>query len=221
MPMASTQLPLTVTDRDKAIELFNQLYEHHAKHVEIVSGTVQRGFDLNKQVAAFYERLMLLDLGTLALSVNALVSLGSKFSSHYAGKIYGTLFCWLIVTAWLLLLVSTFLCRQAVARTIEENRKMSRMLEKESVKYSANVAGFIFGQIAGVLQGSIKINNQQRDVRETFEELRKQLQELSQKQFVPSEVNKESTHEYKWAVTCMSLALILLCAAAVKLLLTA
>src|ERR1035437_983702 len=37
--------------------------------------------DANKQIAAFYERLLLVDLGTVGLSITALTSFTSKFSS--------------------------------------------------------------------------------------------------------------------------------------------
>jgi hypothetical protein len=99
-----SQAPPSVTDEQKANELFSRLYETHREFVDLNSVHYGGLAEINKQMASFYERLMLLNLGTLALSVNALISLSVRIGSMPHKHVL----IWLVVSSWILLLSSTF-----------------------------------------------------------------------------------------------------------------
>ena len=60
---------------------------------------------LTKNLSAFYERLLLVDVGTIGLSVTALTSFLPRASGAYFPR--GT-FLWIVAPAWILVLLSIF-----------------------------------------------------------------------------------------------------------------
>ena len=77
--------------------------------------------DMNKEIAAFNEKLMLLSLGTIGLSVSALITFVSRFPLVGAHKIIIIVFA---STAWGMLLISASCFRSVIADCMMANKKL-------------------------------------------------------------------------------------------------
>ena len=70
---------------------------------DITAKALDTALEANKQLSAFYERLLLLNTGTIGVSVSALLSFGSKAGSLGHAKYFIVVF---VSLAWALLLLS-------------------------------------------------------------------------------------------------------------------
>ena len=114
----------------KAFDQYRAAYSAFLGHSKIA---LDMGGDANKFIAAFYERIMLVDLGTIGLSITALTTLSNKFS--YPGFHRYTTITMLSV-AWLMLLVSSFLCRTVMLQCIAANKEMLAQWRKVTSEYN-------------------------------------------------------------------------------------
>src|SRR5271157_2883755 len=95
--------------------------EKHGAFVDYISTVVDKGFDLNKQISTFHERLILISIGTLSLSITALMALipkveGVSFPRHA--------FVTLVAPAWILLFVSITFSRAVMGHMIVANKQL-------------------------------------------------------------------------------------------------
>jgi hypothetical protein len=82
---------------------------------------VERSVHYHEQAAAFYEKLLLLDGGTIALS---LTFLGALHTAAAQSHIPRQAFLWLVCPAWVLLLTSMQACRYLMAAFQNANRHL-------------------------------------------------------------------------------------------------
>jgi hypothetical protein len=91
------------------------------RYVDSITTSVEKATDVNKQFSAFHERLLLIDLGTIGLSVTALTSVASKVAMIGFWK-------YVVIVpvgfAWFLLLLSAFMCRNIMNIFLAANRKL-------------------------------------------------------------------------------------------------
>jgi hypothetical protein len=133
--MADEPKPLT---GDPAVlnELFAEWRDWSQQHVNYAGLIFKGASEFNKQIAAFHERLLLISLGTIGLSVTALTAYIPKIpSSVYFPR---HIFVWLIAPAWMLLMVSTLLSVTVIAHTIVANRVLLVDLRKLVNNTTAN-----------------------------------------------------------------------------------
>ncbi len=106
-------------------EKFSKLLENFRGSTREYLGFCSEAFesarDLNKQLFSFHERLLLIDLGTIGLSVTALTSVASK-AAVIGWRKY--LIMTLVGFAWGALLMSAFLCRAVMNDYLGANRKL-------------------------------------------------------------------------------------------------
>jgi hypothetical protein len=115
-----TPQPFTY-DASKFDQLFGSLRSSMQGNLDALSTSFERASDLNKQLSAFHERLLLIDLGTIGLSVTALTSVASKVAMVGFRKY---LIVVLVGLAWCLLLLSAFMCRAIMNDYLAANRKL-------------------------------------------------------------------------------------------------
>src|SRR5262245_29145957 len=99
----------------------NDFLDHLESFLRSISEQVGRKLEVNKQSITFYERLMLLDLGTIALSVNAIIALAAHpvvIGNHK----HFLLGC--VITSWVCLLLSVFHSGKAMRRMISFNNRL-------------------------------------------------------------------------------------------------
>ena len=117
--------------------------------------------DANKQIAAFYERLLLVDLGTVGLSITALTSFTSKFSSPGFHKCTILI---LVSCGWILLLLSAFLCRAVMLQCISANKKLISEWIKITSDYHRQEISLAATRMARTMSGTLHIGNTTVDI---------------------------------------------------------
>jgi hypothetical protein len=208
---------INFTDPGPIPEVFRAFSESCYKFLDAHSVQVDKAFDLNKQVASFYERIMLLDVGTLALSITALTTLVARFPTAHLPR---TTFLWIIVPAWSLLLFSTFGCRAVIAHTVDANKVLYDQWQKNTFQYNFVRIATLITRISNSMSGTITFDAGPQDVNQKFSEMNDSLKQIL------AELNSTKPIELEFSrrigplsVLSMQFGLMLLCYSAVKLLL--
>jgi hypothetical protein len=75
-------------DFDKTPENFHRAEERHRTFLADLTTGLDKGLDLNKTIASYFERLMLLALGSLAFSITVITSIAPKVQARAFQKIH-------------------------------------------------------------------------------------------------------------------------------------
>jgi hypothetical protein len=215
---ATASTPLTVGDRAVVLSLFKDFHESYRYYLRDFASLVDKNLEVNKQIAAFYERIMLLDVGTIALSVTALISLVPRFSS---GQFPKQTFLWYIVPAWSLLFVSTVACRVVIQNTVKANLLSYDEWSDAVIKYNAGVIAVQLTKMTQAMTGTVTLNSKDVDVAQTFAAYAESLKKAMTAQ--PQQTEDTVNTAPFWvgvAITTAQIGLLLLCISAVRLLLS-
>jgi hypothetical protein len=200
-------------DIERIRQVYAEFRESHRDFIDACAKSFDRATDLNKQSAAFYERVLLLNMGILGFSITALTAVSSRF--HFGGFFKYTIAS-LVGLAWLGLLVSTLFCASIVLDVLRTNRRL--YAEWLSVTFDAHaqtVSGDMerFAQITGIaLQGdpvdkSALLSQLAEDVRKsTGGEWKEHLQAMIK----PPEKTSSTQESVKYAIRSLQLSLLLL-----------
>jgi hypothetical protein len=99
-------------EAEKARALVDESIERHRLHLENASGLLDKILKAHENGASFYEKLILFDVGTIALS---LTLLGQILAHTPDGHVPRHPFLWFLSPAWFLLLVSIQCCALRLA----------------------------------------------------------------------------------------------------------
>jgi hypothetical protein len=177
--MADEPKPLT---GDPAVlnELFIRWGEWSRQHVNDADLIFKSAFEFNKQIAAMHERLLLVSLGTIGLSVTALTAFIPKIPSAGFPK---HVFVWLIAPAWVLLMISSLSSATVIAHTVVANRVLLVELRKLVNNTTFSQAVVHLRKLSAALTGTITYNSQAFEASELFtklaDNLNRQIQEPS------------------------------------------
>jgi hypothetical protein len=174
---------------------------------------------VNEHGASYYEKLLFLDGGTIALSLTLLGALSTRTPGGHVPRI--AFFCY-VCPAWVLLLTSIFCCRSLMALFHNINRDL---VEQVSLTYSSNFAldlGRLSTKLSKSLQGEVKLDTETVDISWFFaglssllsneaNEARNRISELVQRA-----AKVETRTAAKIATAGTYLAFILLCVFAVE-----
>jgi hypothetical protein len=220
---APTPEPLTY-DAATFSRLFDNVRSSIQRYVDSISTAFDKASDLNKQQAAFHERLLLIDLGTIGLSVTALTSVASKVAMVGFRKYLVVV---LVGLAWCLLLRSTFLCSAIMLGFLAANRKL---YEESMLTVSQSNGKHIildFQRLSLGLKGTIQMedkavdaatlfNNTATEIRSTLSEAKRAHLEKTLKTGGAKE-GMSTGQKSQLAIRYMQLALMLLAVAAMIL----
>jgi hypothetical protein len=204
-------------------ELFKRLNGWQRQYVDDFFTIVQAGSEFNKQIAAFHERLILVSLGTIGLSVTALTSFIPRITPAGFPK---HIFLSLIVPAWLSLLISAILSMATIGHTIAANATSHANLDVLVQTYTLRQSLVPLRKLAGTLSGTIKIGIEDRDASELFSKLAEQVEkdlvekdlDLSAKK--PAQNQSLVKRMSQIAMFTLYVGLIMLCISAIKLFLS-
>lgn len=199
------------------IERIRQVYadfrESHRSFIDTCAKSFDRATDLNKQSAAFYERVPLLNMGILGFSITALTAVSSRF--HIEG-LFKYAIASLVGVAWLALLFSTLFC----ASIVLEIHRTNRMLYAEwlSVTFDAQaqtLSGDMerFAKITAVALQGDPIDNSAL-LLQLADDLRKstggEWKERLQAMIKPPEKALSAKESVKYAIRSLQFSLLLL-----------
>jgi hypothetical protein len=201
-------------------ELYAEFHEWYRQYVEGLGRVADKSIELNKQISAFHERLLLVALGTIGISLSALVSLGSRISASLAGR---QTFLHYVAPAWILLLLSALASRNVMAFTQRVNRAILQDWAKRVDTYNVQQVVRSLGKLSKAISGTITIESKVQDISAVFAELGKSAQETidQQKNLSLATETASDARQFKWqsrvAMWSMQVALVLLCVAAIRL----
>jgi hypothetical protein len=205
---------------DQAIRNFRESFEHYT---DDLGTALDKMTDRNKDIASFHEKLMLLCLGTIGISVSALISFVSKFP--LAGC-HRTIIISIASAAWGLLLIAAILCRVVISEGMASNQKiLNQWLVKVSSMHATSMA-YDTARIAGAFSGSWTHDGVTYDPKELYAKAGERFQaslESNERDYF-QKIADSIKLEPKWtgrfgrfAIFTMQLALVLLAATAVLL----
>jgi|SRR5882724_4168226 len=196
-------------------ELFKQLQSWQRQRIDDTADLTDRAMDINKQLSAYFERILLLDLGTLGVSVTALTALIPKLSTVSFPR---HSFLWLIIPAWFLLLCSVFMCRYAMVMLVISNQSLFHRLKTLTDSYTVQRLFVNMRKLATALQGSEasgKIGVAADMAEKLLQEDSKQISETIGQPVVQTSSGVRFCS--RWVVITLEVALILLSVFAIRL----
>jgi hypothetical protein len=206
-----------------ALEHYAEFRERHGQYIDHLAKAVDKGFDLNKQVSSFHERLILISLGTIGLSLTALTSFipkipGATFPMHT--------FVWYIVPAWILLFVSITYSRAVMGSLVLANSVLLEDWKTSADTYNIKQMWICLLKLSSTAQGTVKTGDKERSASAMFAEMADRVNKCvpevdrvkikSATEQLVSRIKIQSTI----AVTSMQIGMILLCISAITLFLS-
>ena len=177
---------------------------------------------IHDQSIAFYEKLILLDGGTIALSLTFISSMKSNLHLSKAA-VFG-----LVAPSWALLLISVFCSWQFMLRMGIVNQSLVKQVNALAEGFHLQYLSILTGKIPNVVKGTFEFEGKAVDVAEHMTKASQQVSELATKQSNSIQglvdaagVQVKQIRVYSvLAMLSTQLALILMCVFAVKSLLT-
>jgi hypothetical protein len=213
------EIRATILDKQAIADFVRGVAEMRRARLENVSAVAEQCIKINENGASYYEKLLLLDGGTIALSLTLLGALATRTPGEHVPRI--AFFC-CVCPAWVLLLTSIFCCRSLMASFHNINRNL---VEQVSLKHSSDLAvelSHLSAKLSKNLQGEIRLETETYDISWFFGGLssllskeaaegQKKINELTQRA-----AKVEMRRAAKIATRSTYLALILLCFFGVK-----
>jgi hypothetical protein len=207
-------------------DLTADFHEKAGAFLDYATKTVDKGFDLNKQISAFHERLTLVSFGTLSLSITALTALipkvaGASFPRHSFVKF--------VIPAWILLFVSIVFSRAVMGHILVASRQL--LDQWKGLGEAHTVKGLVRAvtELSQKVSGTTVVDGKEQAVADTLADVAKKLDSYIH---VPTDLDVEKVRKaaertaksVKWlstvAVLSLEAALVLLGIAAIKLFLS-
>jgi hypothetical protein len=123
------EIGITVSDWQGLQDFFREFRELRRSQLDNASSVLENCFKVNQAGASFYEKLILLDGGTIALSLSLL---GAHATGGHLPKY--SLYCF-VCPAWVLLLVSIFFCWHRIAQFHNLNKILVQQFSAFSSAY--------------------------------------------------------------------------------------
>jgi hypothetical protein len=205
---------------DQAQALFKDFHEWYRFYIEQASLQIDKAFEVNKQIASSYERLLLIDVGTIGLSITAFITLAGKFSSHVSRYP----FVWLIGTAWGLMFIAAVFFSSAITLTISANASIYKQWTGLLQTYNSQKISTAVIRLSKALSGSVRVGEEDHDVQELFAKLGAKIREeagvaeAERLRVIQAAIAAQSpaARMARLAKVSMQLGFVLLCIAAIK-----
>ncbi|HWF37195.1 MAG TPA: hypothetical protein VG322_01665 [Candidatus Acidoferrales bacterium] len=166
---------LITADASKVLALFKEFHDWYRQYLADIGLLSEKAIQFNSHVMSFYERMMLVSIGTIGLSVTALTSIVSKTTlSPYSRHIFVSL----IAPAWILLLLSAILARITMAHLIVANKSVYDDWHNAVNSHNLNLISVTLTRLSGALSGKVEIEQTEKDVSVLFRDSAQELRKL-------------------------------------------
>lgn len=212
------EIKITVSDWQGLQEFFREFKELRRSLLDNASSLLENGFRVNQAGASFYEKLILLDGGTIALSLSLL---GAHAPGGHIPKhaLYS-----LVCPAWVLLLLSIFFCWHRIAQFHNLNKNLAQQFAALSSTYYLQYFGILTTKFSRLTQGEIRIETEKYDFSSIMSGLATLMMKTANDENTKlSDLVKQATERNeksriaRFAILATELAFILLCIFAVKI----
>lgn len=155
-------------DREKFERRVDELFNSFRVYREDSTVALDKATDANRDLASFNEKLMLLSLGTIGLSVSALISFVTKFALSGTHKV---LVITLASAAWGMLLVAAILFRRLVSECMAANQKILFEWLNAMKEYNGSSISFRGRRVGLAFSGTAIYNDEIYDPKAMFDKL--------------------------------------------------
>lgn len=216
-PPQPGQLPVSPED---ARDFFKEFHDRYRYYIDQNGALTEKAFEVNKQIISLYERLLLIAVGTIGLSITAFVTLAGRFTPHVSRHA----FVWLICVAWGLLFISATSFNSAITHTIIENASLFKHWANLLETYHSQMFATSLTKLSSVLGGKVPVGGENHDIRELFAKLANDLNEAGasvekerMKMLQVGSVRSSPVRKLAGVgIIAMQLGFVLLCVAAIK-----
>lgn len=215
---APGEINITFSDWEALQNFFREFRELRRSHIDNAAVLLENCFKVNQASASFYEKLILLDGGTIALSLSLL-------GAHASGHIPKQAFYCLVCPAWVLLLFSILCSGARIAQIHNVDKNLAQQFAALSAAYYLQYFGILTTKFSKLTQGKIRIESEEHDfssfmsglaalITKTATETQKQLSDLVKH---ATEADESTSRLARLAVRATQAAFILLCVFAVRI----
>ena len=182
---------------------------------------LDRATDLNKQIFLYYERILLIDTGTLGVSVSVILSTNRHLSELGHAKVVVLV---AVILGWMFLLFSILYCRVTITYSMNANRDLFHQWRNESDKLNSIMMGSDVERIGCSFKGNLVVDGKEVEAATMIKELGNTMRAKIAEVVATREAQEgkadlsDSRRHGRWAINCMQIGLILLGISAVTVL---
>jgi len=210
-------------DLVKATEIIEHLQQGYGEYLKALGGVYDRAASLNKEVCSFNERMMLVALGILGISITSIISQSSKFS---ASPLARNVLVYYVVPAWILLALSVLTCRNAMVLALRANRVIYVELNTKMNNHHTQQMVLSLKKLSNAVSGNITHDSKIQPLSAVVSELETQsltmLKEEANRpglEAVTQQDTKNLRIQSGIAIWTLQISFALLCIAAIRLIL--
>ncbi len=211
-----------ISDPEKMSRYVDHLRESFWNYMDLSLKSMEKGSELNKQLSALYERIMLINYGTIGLSVSALTAITGKVTLHHGIEVSVIS---IVAVGWVLLILSAFLCRSLMHYYVAANKCLFCEWQLFSSQMTASQVAFDLQRLSIPLNGFIEIEGKRVDtqvywkdcadqVRATLGEKNphylKLIEAVSDLQKTAPTTSSVTIHMMQFGMLCLAIAAFLL-----------
>jgi hypothetical protein len=216
--IAPGEIKITVSDWQGMQDFFKEFREVRRSHLENAKSILENCFKVNQAGASFYEKLILLDGGTIALSLSLL---GAHAPGSHISK---AALYWFVCPAWVLLLLSIYCCWHRITQFHNTNKTLVQQFVALSSAYYLHYLGTLTTRFSRLAQGEIRIETEKHDFSAFMSDLATGLRKTGDEENTrfaalvkEASENDGKSRAARLAILATQLAFILLCVFAVKI----
>lgn len=212
-------MKLNVVDVPGFLDTYREMIEERRLYLARLQSQTQQMCAVNEQAAGFYEKLVLLDGGTIALSLTFLGSLLSRTVPYHLPR---SVFASLVCPAWCFLLLSIFHSWKRISALLNINASLVAQLCLISDSFHYLWLGVLVKRMSSLTKGELSIGGEEKDFSQLFSKMGEALtdSESESKKLTTlieraAEIGKTTEFNARAASVLTTVALILLCTFAV------
>jgi hypothetical protein len=164
---------LTITDMAAAKALFDDFDNFQRFRLQVAAEFFEKTSELINAGTALYEKMILLNGATIALSITFLGSLSTRVAStHLSTKPH----LWMVALSWSLLLFSTFCCYRVI---VDRHSGMLRLLGRVSTvhtEYLYQRIGIVLASLGKLIKGQVPVGDDKVEFTKVTENLNEAVQ---------------------------------------------
>lgn len=203
--------PSSPEDVQKMRALTDEFLDRNHRYLKDADAVLDKLLKVHESGASFYEKLILFDVGTIALS---LTLLGQIVVHATAGHIPRHPFEWYLCPAWVLLLLSIYCCAHRITGVHNVNVRLTLQMSSLLSQHHSHEVTTLLNRISS-LTGAIFSNINKALVDAVEQEARK-VNELIKES---ADTDKKTAVAARLAMLCTTAALLLICIFTIKSLL--
>jgi len=169
--MGTKPNPREPVANESAAEEFRLFHDRYRFYVEQNGALTEKAFELNKQIISSHERMLLIAVGTIGLSITAFMTLVGKFPTYS----FKHVLAWCISCAWILLFISAMCYRAAIAHTLLANSKLYKHWAALLQTYHSQMFATSLTKLSRALKGEVDVAGESKDVEDLFQGLANDL----------------------------------------------